>query len=491
VRTSQPLKQLINTNVSLVLGFISLLMLTSVLVFVGLFNIDNTREKLANTVIQSQAKTALVSHMAEAANARTRLLLMMTVEQDPFKRDEYWIQFNHAGALFAQARQSYKDYVLSAEELALLELQGQLTGQSIPKQQMVFELIDKDKFADAKKILLTQAIPAQNHVSGTLQTLQRLLEISNEESIANALDVAESGKRSLIFISILTLFLGILIATKVTITNALTQRKVQGHLAEIEHINLALKNSAQALSFARDKAQEANNAKSQFLAKMSHELRTPLNAIIGYSEILKEEALELNHDKTFKDLNKIEVAGRNLLALINDILDLSKVESGKLDLFITEFDLENTIDTIRHTITPMLEKNHNQLFIQSPRPVGNILTDELRLQQVLLNLLSNAAKFTENGTITINYHDVVEDNLLIFQITDTGIGITEEQMEKLFQPFTQAEESTSSKYGGTGLGLTISKKFSEMMNGNLTVESKLGEGTSFTLSLPKRLDRRR
>jgi signal transduction histidine kinase/CheY-like chemotaxis protein len=235
-----------------------------------------------------------------------------------------------------------------------------------------------------------------------------------------------------------------------------------------------------------DEAQSANRAKSQFLANMSHELRTPMNAIIGYSEMLADEAEDLGLEKFIPDLKKIRTAGKQLLALINDILDLSKIEAGKVDLHYEEFDMRDMINDVATISEPLASKNSNRL-------VMNILdtrmcSDLTRVRQILFNLLSNACKFTHSGTVelTVSGETGSAGDLVKFQVKDSGIGMTAEQIARVFEAFAQADSSTTRKYGGTGLGLAITKKFCEMMGGSIQLESLPGKGTTFTVRLPKR-----
>jgi signal transduction histidine kinase/DNA-binding response OmpR family regulator len=241
------------------------------------------------------------------------------------------------------------------------------------------------------------------------------------------------------------------------------------------------------LSVAKEAAEQANRTKSAFLANMSHELRTPLNAIIGYSEMLQEEAGDAGQADFIPDLKKIHSAGKHLLALINDILDLSKIESGKMELYLERFDVGALVNDVTSTIHPLVERNGNTLELRLPPDLDHMHADVTRMRQVLFNLLSNASKFTEHGTITL---DVLEEKdargmgWISFSVRDTGIGLTPDQLGKLFQAFTQADASTSRKYGGTGLGLVISRRFCQMMGGDITVESEYGKGSSFTVRLP-------
>lgn len=259
------------------------------------------------------------------------------------------------------------------------------------------------------------------------------------------------------------------------------------------------------LIHVKDAAEAANRAKSTFLANMSHELRTPLNAIIGYSEMLREEAEETGSDDLVPDLEKIRTAGKHLLELINNILDLSKIEAGRMDLFYERFAVRHLVDEVASTITPLVERNHNRLIVDIAPEVDIINADMTKLRQVLLNLLSNASKFTEGGTITLRVRgqeggiwrqedggEVQKQDVshlppasyLLFEVSDTGIGMSEEQLAGLFKEFSQADASTTRKYGGTGLGLAISRRFCQMMNGDVIVSSVPGIGSTFRVMLP-------
>jgi signal transduction histidine kinase len=233
---------------------------------------------------------------------------------------------------------------------------------------------------------------------------------------------------------------------------------------------------------------DASEHKSQFLANMSHELRTPLNAIIGVSEMLREDAEALSQDT--EPLDRVLGAGRHLLALINDILDLSKIEAGRMELALSSFPLAPLVAEVVKTIEPLAAKNSNKVTVHCNDAIGTMHADQMRLRQALLNLMSNANKFTERGAITIDAHERKENgrDWIMLAVADTGIGMTPEQMGKLFQEFSQASSTTASKYGGTGLGLTISRRFCQMMGGDITVESEVGRGSTFTIRLPRIVD---
>ncbi len=306
---------------------------------------------------------------------------------------------------------------------------------------------------------------------------------------------------------------------------------------ELAESNRQLDMAREAAEEARTAADDANKAKSAFLANMSHELRTPLNAIIGYSEMLQEEALDLDQKGFVPDLEKIHGAGKHLLGLINDVLDLSKIESGKMTLYLEDFDVARLVNEVAATVQPLITKNRNKLEVECAAELGTMHADVTKVRQTLFNLLSNASKFTEKGVIRLDVgkngppsprpsplgrggivgsasakgaglvdrevanaspspggegrgegerSTIQADHAsrITFKVSDTGIGMTPEQLSKLFQAFTQADASTSRKYGGTGLGLAISRKFCQMMGGDITVTSEHGKGSTFTVVLP-------
>lgn len=257
-------------------------------------------------------------------------------------------------------------------------------------------------------------------------------------------------------------------------------------LEKLDLQKVELENRQAELEKAHDAAQDASRAKSAFLASMSHELRTPLNAIIGYSELLEEEAKDDGLTTVVRDLKRIHHAGQHLLSLVNDVLDLSKVEAGKMELHLDWVNLEDLIASVEATLRPLAERNRNRLSLQvqlEPRP---LFLDETKLRQLLFNLLSNALKFTQDGEVRlqVDLDNQQEQRWLRVRVSDTGIGMSRNQLEKIFQPFVQADAQTGVKYGGTGLGLAICKRFVELMQGEVSVTSEPGKGSVFTLRIP-------
>ena len=238
---------------------------------------------------------------------------------------------------------------------------------------------------------------------------------------------------------------------------------------------------------ARDEAVKASHAKSSFLANMSHELRTPLNAIIGYGGLLEDEVRENNHEEYLEDLNKINVAGNHLLNLITGVLDISKIEAGKMETFFEKIDLLKMIATEKSIFELNAEKNKNIFTINCPNNIGLLESDEVKLRQILYNLVSNAGKFTEHGRINLDVapFSIKEQDWLRFDLSDSGIGMTKEQTAKVFEEFVQADSTTTKKYGGTGLGLSICRHFTRLLGGDIFIDSKEGYGTTFTVLIPR------
>jgi signal transduction histidine kinase len=262
---------------------------------------------------------------------------------------------------------------------------------------------------------------------------------------------------------------------------------LQGVVCDAQDVTDRLR-SREELRQAKDAAEQASQAKSTFLANMSHELRTPLNAIIGYSEMLMEEAVDRGQADFVPDLQKISAAAQHLLALINDILDLSKIEAGKMELHVEEFDVQRVVTDVVAIIQPLALRNKNEMHVEC-EDVGTMFGDLMKVRQTLFNLLSNACKFTDNGTVTLRVKRSTDRSgeWLTFEVGDTGIGMGPEQMSRLFKAFSQADTSTTRRFGGTGLGLAISRKFCLLMGGDISVQTEPNRGSCFTVTLPRRV----
>jgi signal transduction histidine kinase/CheY-like chemotaxis protein len=363
----------------------------------------------------------------------------------------------------------------------------------------VVELIRRGTVAEAREVQLKEAQPLAN----SLERLTNQLVNKAEADMVAGIDASESAysaaKLNVILFAIGSIVFALLLGRTISWSlvgplneidarvsriaeGDFTQRVAIANRDELGALAANVNRTCEQLGELYQQLEAASQHKSAFLANMSHELRTPLNAVIGYSEMLQEMAEDEGFDQFLPDLAKIRDAGRHLLNLINDILDLSKIEAGKMDLYLEEVDLKVLLEEVRSIVAPLATSGGNRFDIVYPEDLGTFYTDRTKLKQSLLNLLGNASKFTEHGRVTLELRSGDEE--LSFSVSDTGIGMTEEQLGRLFQAFSQADASTTRRYGGTGLGLAITKHFCEMLGGRITVESEAGRGSTFTITLP-------
>ena len=373
-----------------------------------------------------------------------------------------------SGDLSAQIEKTREDEVGKISEaidsfrtsiVAFNNLQGEANKRKIAQQEEV--LVQTQALADLLPI------ERRESMTNTISELEQEIVKSRSIEARQSFEVDEDGVTNLFAKSFSSL-----------------SKELESQYSALDEL---VKERTKELEVARDQANAASETKSKFLANMSHELRTPLNAIIGYSEMLNEEAIDEGIDWIEEDLKKIKDSATHQLQLINDILDHSKIEAGKLELYLSDFEVLETLNFMKSISQPAAEKNSNVINCEFDENLGQMHSDETRLRQSLLNFLSNACKFTQNGVVTFSVKAIEVEGVasIEFMVGDNGIGMTPEQLDKVFEEFTQAEDSTAAKFGGTGLGLPITKRLVEMMGGEIEVASQPGEGSQFYIRLPR------
>ena len=413
-----------------------------------------------------------------------RIMLYAFTTSDPNVQVEYAAQSEAAEDSIKQLLAKQREHPKSPEHLRALDEFERSWADYLKTRDAVLGTILEGSIEGAVALDQRDGVPAFERVRVDLQKIKGVYKSDAEAQLAAVNDSFNRTLYKLFTILFVTLLLAVVVIR--TIQRGRLLRAVERANRELSFTLQELKDTEVALQEAKEAAESANQAKSTFLANMSHELRTPLNAIIGYSEMLQEEATDGGRDDFVPDLQKIQGAGRHLLALINDILDLSKIEAGKTELFLEDFDLGALVGELESTIKPLAAKNGNTLLVETGAPLGTMHADLTKVRQSLLNLLSNACKFTKGGTVTLEVERRAAGGRewVDFRVKDSGIGITEAQIGKLFQHFSQADASTTRQFGGTGLGLVITKEFCAMMGGTIEVTSVPGRGSVFALTLP-------
>jgi len=449
---------------------------------IGISNLQALQRDADLIVTNHMAKIEHATTMYTSARQRVVTMQKMTLLEDPFDRDELMLEADKLAARFAEARLTLLELPLTDKELDLLAKQGTLTAVALPLSREVSDLAFKDRLTEAQRLLVDKWVPAQDRVLEKLDEIYRYqLEAANR-AVTEGRARQQSARRLMLILSALTLGLGVVIAWAVTRRTLRATSERDRQLQEIAQMNQQLTNRSAELAAAQERAEQANNAKSAFLANMSHEIRTPLTAIIGFSESL------LDSDQSITDrvdaVNTVIASGKHLLKIINDILDLSKVEADRLEIEKMPMDLFSIVHSVTSITMLQAQEKGIALRVRHEFPLPTkIETDPVRIKQILLNVVNNAVKFTSEGGVTIRVGYNRDRQQLRFDVADTGIGMSVEQQTNLFNPFTQADVSTTRKYGGTGLGLHLSKQLAKKLGGDICVDSAPDRGSCFSITV--------
>jgi signal transduction histidine kinase/CheY-like chemotaxis protein len=476
----------------LLMAFLAIVALLIVVGAAGLQVLTGVNERTVE-LIRSERKIAAYRQVQHDTTSQLYRVTSALLANDDRSLDSALRQLNQFGYDLERLQFVAKD------EGELLGRVKQDYDRFVAVVNKVVDLIRHGNVAQAREVQLKETQPLAN----SLERLTNQLVNKAEADMVAGIDASESAYRTakldVILFAIGSIVFALLLGRTISWSLIGPINEIDGRLSRIaegdftqrvavsNHDELGalaanVNRTCEQLGELYQQLEAASQHKSAFLANMSHELRTPLNAVIGYSEMLQEMAEDEGFDQFVPDLAKIRDAGRHLLNLINDILDLSKIEAGKMDLYLEEVDLKALIEEVRSIVAPLATSSGNRFDIVCPDDLGTFYTDRTKLKQSLLNLLGNASKFTQQGRVALELR--AGDEELSFIVSDTGIGMTEEQLGRLFQAFSQADASTTRRYGGTGLGLAITKHFCEMLGGRITVESEPGRGSTFTITLP-------
>ncbi len=475
--------------IGLSIAFCTMLLLVALVTWYGITNVTGVQHQMQTVVDNHMGKLISTTRMETAARLRIMNMYKMALLEDPFERDEISIYLQSLANDFTESRLHLLDLGITEKERQLLDKQGRLTGIALPLQRQLGDLFFEGKEEDARDLLISQVTDAQDNVSKTLK------EIYDYQLDAANIAVENSNKEYLktlndmLWLAGFALFIGLVIMAIIIKLAFKTNAEREKHLNRLAQMNEAilvnskeLAKATEQANLATQKANIASETKSAFLANMSHEIRTPLTAIIGYAEDMIDNSKIRGRD--FTSLQTITRNGKHLLQIINEILDISKIESGKLETELLDVSLFGLLEDVKSLLKLPAEEKGLAFEVVYNYPVPDIIhTDPTRLKQILLNLSYNAIKFTQQGQVSIEISFNQTDRLLVLEVKDSGIGMTETQLEKIFDTFTQGDSSTTREFGGTGLGLCISKILAEMLGGTITVESIQELGSAFTVTI--------
>jgi signal transduction histidine kinase/DNA-binding response OmpR family regulator len=484
----------VRVQTKLLIAFLAIVALLIALGAVGLYTLSGVNQR-TEELIRSERKIAAYRQVQHDTTSQLYSVSSALLVNDQRTLDSALRQLNQFG--YDLERLEF----VAQDEVKLLGKVREDYDRFITVATRVVELIHGGQVDEAMEMQLKEAGPLANRLERLTNELVNKAEADVVAGIEASGEAYRASQAIVIAFVVGAIALALILGRTISLSligpireiNArlseiasgdFTQRVAVGNRDELGALAANVNRTSEQLGELYRQLEMVSEHKSAFLASMSHELRTPLNAIIGYSEMLHETAQDEGQEEFLPDLAKIRDAGRHLLGLVNDILDLSKIEAGKMDLYLEEVDLGALVEEVRSIVEPLAAVNANRVEIVCPAALGAFYTDRTKLKQSLLNLLSNASKFTHEGRVRLEVRPA--DSEISFVVSDTGIGMTEEQQGKLFQAFSQADSSTTRRYGGTGLGLAISKHFCEMLGGKIAVESTLGQGSTFTITLPDR-----
>ena len=470
------------------MSFTLVLGLMLIMILFDLSRMNIMQSKLDIIIKEHTVKTNLMIAIRTGIYGRQVSLRNILLKDNVFDQDAERLIFNSYAVDIIKARDEFAKMPLNVGEAKVL---SEITNSMSLAYNAQIKLIEESMHGDNAALdqeelgqtFLTQEIFINN--------LDKMISLQTEATRVAVTDATKSyneAKRSVYVLGGSGLFIGGLVAFFIIRLTESQSKNVRKAMLELElsreELEERVKKRTWELAKARDEALASNKSKDAFLATMSHELRTPLNIIVGYSELIEEMAAEIDPVDLVKDLKKIQTAANHQLKLINSILDISKIEEGKLDITAEDFEIETLLTEINSSILPLMSKNNNKFNIECSYGIGMMYSDSMRILQILLNMLSNAAKFTSNGTVTLTIFKDMNGNEIIFEVKDSGVGVAAEYIKNLFDEFTQEDSTTTRKYGGSGLGLSISKKLANLLHGDISVSSEKNTGSTFTLKLP-------